>query len=109
MNSCTAVAFAGRPQRQRHRAGGVPAQVDDVEGEVADVDGVAVGQEPVGITGSGSASSSWAAVGAPVASATASSACQWSKCWWVVTIKRQLRGVFSDQFDQQLRGRWRRR
>ncbi|CKP53034.1 Uncharacterised protein [Mycobacterium tuberculosis] len=34
-----------------------------------------------GLTGSGSASIGWAAVGAPVAAATACSACQWSKCW----------------------------
>ena len=46
-----------------------------------------------GLTGSGSESISLAAVGAPVAAATASSACQWSKCWWLVTISDTL-GAF---------------
>src|SRR5215207_7877465 len=39
-------------------------------------------------TGSGPASSGWATVRAPVALATAANACQWSPCWWVVTIVR---------------------
>ncbi len=42
----------------------------------------------VNVTGTGSAgaSSGWAITMAPVAAATSCRACQWSPCWWVVTI-----------------------
>ena len=40
--------LAGRTQRQCHRARGVPAKVDHVEGEIPDDDGVAAGEEAVG-------------------------------------------------------------
>ena len=42
-------------------------------------------------TGSPAASSGWAMTTAPVAEATSGSACQWSQCWWVVTM--ELTGV----------------
>ena len=51
MNSCVASPAAGAAQCQRHRTRGVPAQVDDVERQLADLDGVAVGQQPVGLHG----------------------------------------------------------
>src|SRR5215831_4641601 len=38
-------------------------------------------------TGSSSASSGWAMTAAPVAACTSASACQWSQCRWVVTIR----------------------
>jgi len=51
---------------ERDAARGVAAQVDDGELAVPDADLV---------------------VFAPVACCTSGSACQWSQCWWVVTIR----------------------
>ena len=39
--------ITGRPQRQRHRARCMTAQMNDVEVQLTDHDGVAAGQEPV--------------------------------------------------------------
>lgn len=88
-------------ERQRDRSGRVPRRwmTSKASSPIRTVSPPA--SKRSGLTGSGSASISLAAVGAPVAAATASSACQWSKCWWVVTM--------SDSFGAKRRTRSMRR
>ena len=72
--------------RERDRAGGVPAQVQDVELDLAEPDPVAVHQPSLRATGRASASSSPAIVTAPVDEASAANAWTWSWWRWVVTM-----------------------